>query len=222
MSLGLILLIAVAVLILFGVAQRVLDKLRLTDRQAILFAALIFVGGLIPDIPVTNLFSFNIGGALVPLGLCIFLLIKAGTAWEKWRAIIASLLTGVAVFLLGRYLPNEPEQMGFDPNYAYGLAAGVVAFVFGGSRRGAFVAGVMGVLLADTAQAVMIWSVGIMQPLKLGGGGALDAVVISGLLAVLLSELVGELIERAKRGSHKDEEDREFESGEFVRREKRK
>lgn len=221
MSIGLILLIAIAILIMFGVAQRVLDKLRLTDRQAILFTALIFIGGLIPDIQVTNLFSFNIGGCLVPLGLCIFLLVKAGTAWEVWRTVLATLLTAFAVFMLGRFLPNEPEAMGFDPNYAYGIAAGVVAFVFGGSRRGAFVAGALGVLLADTAQAVMNWNQGIMQPLTLGGGGALDAVVISAILAVLLAELVGELIERMVRGRHRDS-DREFEDGEFVRGEKRK
>lgn len=221
MSIGLILLIAVAILVMFGVAQRVLDKLRLTDRQAILFTALIFIGGLIPDIQVTNLFRFNIGGCLVPLALCVFLLIKADTAWETWRALIASVLTGAAVFFLGRLLPNEPDAMGFDPNYIYGIAAGLLAFVFGGSRRGAFVAAVLGVLLADTAQAIINWNTGIMQPLTLGGAGALDAVILSGLIAVLLTELIGELLERATRGTHRDE-DREFEDGEFVRREKRK
>ncbi len=221
MSIGLILLIVVAVLIMFGVAQRVLDKLRLTDRQAILFVALIFVGGLIPDIQVTPLFSFNIGGALVPLALCVYLWIKADTAWERVRSLLAACLTGAAVFFLGRLLPNEPETMGFDPNYIYGIAAGLLAFVFGGSRRGAFIAGVLGVMLADTAQAVINWSQGIAQPLALGGAGALDAVVISGILAVLLAELLGELLERGVRGSQGDPE-REFSGGELRRRDRRK
>ena len=39
MSVGLILLAVVGILILFGVAQRVLDRLRLTDRQALVFTA---------------------------------------------------------------------------------------------------------------------------------------------------------------------------------------
>lgn len=43
MSIGLILLVIVGILVLCGVAQRVLDKLRLTDRQALLFVALLLV-----------------------------------------------------------------------------------------------------------------------------------------------------------------------------------
>ena len=66
MSLGLILLIVTAILILFGVAQRVLDKLRLTDRQALLMVALIFFGGLLGDIPLGERLSVNLGGAVVP------------------------------------------------------------------------------------------------------------------------------------------------------------
>ena len=41
MSVGLILLIVAGLLVLLGVGQRVLDKLRLTDKQALLFIALI-------------------------------------------------------------------------------------------------------------------------------------------------------------------------------------
>ncbi len=221
MSIGLILLVVVAILILFGLAQRVLDRLRLTDRQALLFVGLIFVGGLIGDIPLGPLLSINLGGAVIPLALCIYLLVKAGTAWEKWRAVLAAVITGVAVWLLGRYFPNEPETMPFDINYLYGLVGGVIAYVFGRSRRGAFIAGTLGVMLADIAQAIINWSQGVNQRLLLGGAGALDAIVISGLVAVLLAELVGELIERAARGNDKPD-DRKFEKGEFVRRERRK
>ena len=52
------------------------------------------------------------------------------------------------------------------------------------------------------------------QPLVLGGAGAFDVVVISGLLAVLLSELLGEITERLERGRARPM--REFKNGEFV------
>ena len=42
MSIGMILLTAAAILVFFGVAQRVLDKLHLTDRMALLLIALMF------------------------------------------------------------------------------------------------------------------------------------------------------------------------------------
>ncbi len=206
MSFGFILLIVVAILVMFGVGQRALDRLRLTDKQAMLFVALIIVGGILPDIQLTPLFAFNIGGALIPLALSVYLIVRADTAWEKWRALIAAVLAGAAVFALGRFLPAEPEQTQIDPNYLYGIAAAVVAYVFGRSRRASFVAGTVGVMLADTAQAVINWSQGIDQALVLGGAGAFDAVIIAGVLAVLLAELVGELIERAMRGARTGEE----------------
>ncbi len=136
----------------------------------------------------------------------MYLIVRADTAWEKWRALIAAVLAGAAVFALGRFLPAEPEQTQIDPNYLYGIAAAVVAYVFGRSRRASFVAGTVGVMLADTAQAVINWSQGIDQALVLGGAGAFDAVIIAGVLAVLLAELVGELIERAMRGARTGEE----------------
>ena len=217
MSAGLILLAVVGILILFGVAQRVLDRLRLTDRQALVFTAALFIGGLIPDVRITQTFSFNIGGALVPLILCVYLLVRAGSGWEVARTLIAAALTGVAIYYMGRLLPNEPEEMPFDFNYLYGLAGGALAYLFGRSRRGAFVAGILGAMIADVWSAIDVWTSGVNQPLVLGGAGAADVIVISGLTAVLLAELAGELIERMTRGRQKDEK-RVFDGGDFRER----
>ena len=153
MSLGMILLVAVTVLVLFGVMQRVLDRLRMTDRQALLLVAAIFIGGLLPDIQVTPVFSLNIGGALIPLGICVYLWIKADGWWERIRSLLAAVLAGGAVYALSYFLPAEPREMMIDPNALYGPVAGVIAWVFGRSRRAAFIAGIVGVLLADTAAA---------------------------------------------------------------------
>ena len=86
-----------------------------------------------------------------------------------------------------------------EPNLLYGLAGGVVAWILGRSRRGAFVCGVAGVLLADVATAMVNWQRGIAQQLVLGGAGLADATVLAGVEAVLLTELVGEIMERVKR-----------------------
>ena len=200
MTIGTILLLVAGLLILFGAGQRVLDRLRLTDRQAILFIALIIGGGFLPDIQVTETFAFNVGGALIPLLLCLWLFVKADTGVERVRAILAPIVTGVAVYALGRWLPDEPEAMVIDPNYVYGLAAGLIAYVFGRSRRCAFISGVVGVMLAHVANWITVNRAGVGQRLVLGGAGAYDVIVISGLLAVLLAELIGELLERMSRG----------------------
>ena len=213
MSIGMILLVVIALLILFGVLQRVLDRMALTDRQALVLVALIFIGGWLPDLslgPVT----VNIGGALIPLGVCMYLFLTAGTGKERLRCLIASLLTAAAIYAISVYFPADPTAMPFDPMILYGAAGGVIAWLLGRSRRGAFVAGGLGVVLCDLLVAVMNWRRGISQTLALGGAGALDAIVLSGVTAVLLCELVGEIVERMATGrANSPHEDGAIEGG---------
>ncbi|MEG0741611.1 MAG: DUF1614 domain-containing protein [Clostridia bacterium] len=202
MSIGMILLTVVAVLVFFGVAQRVLDKLYLSDRAALLLIALMFFGTLVPNIVIGTV-SISPGGALIPFGVCVYLLIRAGTAKERIRAIVGAVITGGAVYALSVFMPNEPERMVIDPMYVYGLVGGLVAYLLGRSRRGAFICGVLGVMLADIAVAIVNSANGIAQQLVLGGAGVFDAMIISGMLAVLLAELIGEILERFARGTEK-------------------
>ena len=198
MSIGTIVLTVVAVLIFFGALERVLDRMRLTDRAALVLIAAMFVGTLLPNIQLGRV-SLGIGGAVIPLGVCVYLLIRADESKEIWRSLIGAVLTGAAVFGLSMLLPDEPEEMFMDPNLLYGLAGGAIAWLLGCSRRGAFICGVTGVILADVATAILNWNRGVDQQLVLGGAGIADTVVISGVLAVLLAELVGEIAERVAR-----------------------
>ena len=201
MSVGMVLLTVVAVLVFFGVLQRVLDRMYLTDRMALLLIAAMFIGTLLPNITI-GMVSVNIGGALIPLGVCIYLFCKANEGKERLRTLIGIAVTAAVVYGLSALLPDEPEQMWIDPNWLYGLAGGIIAWILGRSRRGAFICGVVGVILADIAVGIVNWSKGIGQQLVLGGAGMADTVVISGVLAVLLAELIGEVAERLARKKH--------------------
>ena len=203
MSFGMIALLVLSLLTLFGLGQRVLDRLHLSDRTALFAMAAIFVGGLIPPIPIGRV-QLGIGGCLAPLALCVWTLVKAGTGKERARALIGSVVTGAAVWVILRLMPAEPEKIVIDPLYIGGIVAGLVAWLLGRSRRGAFVCAVLGVLLADTARAIEALSAGADAPGRLGTGGALDAVVVSAIIAVLLAELVGEAAERIARGRRKE------------------
>ena len=195
MSTGMLMLTVVAVLVFFGVAQRVLDRMRLTDRQALLLVAAMFVGTLLPNVELGQV-SLNLGGAVIPLGVCIYLLFTCGDGKEVGRTLVGTVLTAAAVYALSVFLPDEPEQMWIDPNLLYGVSGGLIAYVLGRSRRGAFICGVV--------NALVLWSQGIQQRLTLGGAGLVDSVVISGILAVLLAEAVGEILERIQRGKKPD------------------
>jgi len=207
MSIGMILLVVISLLILFGVLQRVLDRMALTDRQALVCVAAIFVGGWLPDIPLGRI-SINIGGALIPSIVCVYLFLHAGTAKERIRAAVASVLTAAAVYAISVFFPSDPTAMPFDPQLLYGISGGLIAWILGRSRRSAFIAGIWGVALADLFSGVSLWIQGVDQPIYLGGAGALDAIVLAGVTAVLMCELFGEVMERIRTGkaraSHED------------------
>ena len=90
--------------------------------------------------------------------------------------------------------------MPFDPMILYGISGGLIAWILGRSRRSAFIAGTLGVILADLFSGLSVWVRGIDQPIHLGSAGALDAIVLSGVIAVLMCELTGEALERMKTG----------------------
>lgn len=198
MSAGMLLLMIAAVLVLCGLLQRVLDRMYLSDRAALLVIGAMLLGTFLPNLNL-GVVTVNIGGALIPLGVCTWLFIRADESLERWRVLLGSMLTGAAVYGLTRLLPAEAEQLPVEPMLLYGAAGGLIAWLLGRSRRGAFICGVTGVILADVASAVINWLSGIRQVLVLGGAGIADAVVISGILAVMLCELVGETMERIVR-----------------------
>lgn len=198
MSGGTMLLLIAAILVFCGLLQRVLDRMYLTDRQALILIGAMLAGTFLPDIPLGAI-RVNIGGAVIPLGVCIYLFLRADETAERWRAILGSLLTGGAVYALSKLLPAEAEALLVDPMWLYGICGGVIAWVIGRSRRAAFVCGVVGVLLADAASATVAALQGYAVEFTLGGGGIADACVISGVIGVLMCELIGETVERFVR-----------------------
>lgn len=198
MSAGMMLLTIAAVLVFCGLLQRVLDRMYLTDRQALLIIGAMLLGTFLPNIDF-GLFAVNLGGAVIPLGVCLYLLVKADESIERLRTIIGTLLTAGAVYALSALLPAEAETLPIDPMWLYGLCGGLIAWIAGRSRRGAFICGVAGVILADVASAIVASMQGYQTQLILGGAGIADATVISGVVAVFLCELVGEIVERFVR-----------------------
>ncbi|KXG78462.1 hypothetical protein AN618_02170 [Fervidicola ferrireducens] len=207
MPVGVTLLLVLAVLIYFGLLQRILDRMHLSDKTALFFIGAMAVGTFLPNIPLGMGLSINIGGGLVPIGLSVYLIATADENEEKVRAIIAALLTGLAVYAGGRLLPAEPETMLMDPLIVFSILAGLIAYILGRSRRGAFVAGVMGILISD-----IIYALGLTtRPVKtsIGGAGVFDAAIIAGVIGVALCELVGETRERLQGGTEKADKEKE-------------
>ncbi|MCL6477531.1 MAG: DUF1614 domain-containing protein [Peptococcaceae bacterium] len=205
---GMIILLIVSALIFFGLAQRALDRMKISDRAALLIIAGLIAGSFI-DIPVWGgrfPVAVNIGGALIPLGLAIYLVVTAGTGREKARALVGAIITALAIYGVGTLvmsgLPEPAGRFGYlDAIWLFPLVAGIVGYLSGRSRRGAFVSATLGVLLFDVGHYIWLANTGAPAArIIVGGAGAFDAVVISGIFAILLAEVVGEVSERMAGG----------------------
>ncbi|MEG6521079.1 DUF1614 domain-containing protein [Desulfotomaculum sp. 1211_IL3151] len=207
--LGLIVLIVVSLLIFFGMAQRALDRMRLTDKGALAVIVALIVGSFI-NIPIPGMrvpLEINVGGALIPVALAVYLLAKAGTGKEVTRALISAALTGVVIYFISTRMMSglgEPSggALGFiDPLYVFPIIAAVIAYVAGRSRRSAFIGATLGIILWDAANYFYMLQNNATNALKsIGGAGAFDVIVISGILAVLIADLIGETRERLQGG----------------------
>lgn len=203
-ALGLVLLAVVSVLVLLGLAHRILDRMYLSDGGALLFVGGMIAGSFV-DIPLSggaNPVTLNVGGAVLPAGLAVYVIARAGTAWEKWRAVLATLATTAAIYVLSKFVNFGEKQMPIEPTYLWAIIAAVVAYLVGRSRRTAFISATLGLVLMDIVHLIETSMTGIRAATRIGGAGAFDTIVLAGLLAVALTEIFGETRERLTGGPH--------------------
>ena len=211
MSAGMSILLITAALVYFGVAQRLLDRMKLTDSQALIFIGLMIAGSFvtIPIVTGQTTVGVNLGGAVVPLVIVVYLLATADTGYEKVRSVVASLVTAGIVYGISQYTDFDPPSGRdiFDPLWLFSIVAGIVGYLAGRSRRASFIAGVLGILLADLIHLVRAFVTELPTRVILGGAGIFDTMVLAGLIAVGLAEVIGETRERVQGGPSQPNED---------------
>ncbi len=202
---GIIALIIISVLIFFGLAHRVLDRMRISDKTALAILAAIAIGSFI-DIPITSgriNASINVGGGLIPVGLAFYVLSKAGTGKELLRTLLATAVTAGVIYYIGTvFMSGDPGAPSFvlDPIWVYPLVGGLVAYLAGRSRRSAFITATLGVLSLDIINWVYLGVTRTPGKINIGGAGAFDSIILAGFVAVLLAEIIGESRERLQGG----------------------
>lgn len=192
----------ITIFIFLGLGERVLDNMRLTDATAILILLLMIGGHFLPTLSVSPTLRVNLGG-LDPIGVVFYLLFTTSRVEQK-RAVFISMLTALMIFLSDKLLPIQPGVL--DPVFSGGIFAGILSNLLSRSRRSAFIAGLLGVILVDLANVVQLWFAKIAQPITLGGGGLFSSMVISAFLAVIIAEIIGEVREKMHLGGDQHEE----------------
>ncbi len=198
---GVVLLIGVSILIFLGLAHRVLDRLYLSDRGGLLLIGALIAGSFI-DIPIWRnpAVTLNVGGAVIPLLLAIYVLSKAGSGKEVTRSIIGIVLTTGVLYGVSKIYSFDTARGLIEPQYLWAIISAVIAYLAGRSRRLAFIIATLGLLALDIVHIVEVGLGGYNAPTRIGGAGAFDTIVVAGVLGVLLTELIGESREALQGG----------------------
>lgn len=215
MSFSFIVLNIIIIALLLGAGNRLLDKMRMTDRGATIFLIAMVIALFIPDIHIGKYFVFNVGGFIFPLGLSIYLLISCGFSKDLLRAVLGSVLTAGLILLIQFLMPSEtPQDVVINNVWLYGIVAGLIAYALGRSRRNALICSVLGLILSSVIQFVVNVASGVPSVLALGTAGGLDTIILASLISVGLAEAVGTIAESVT--IEKKAKIFNFETGEFV------
>jgi len=134
----------------------------------------------LPQLGNQQIIAINVGGAIIPLILCLWLLPKAPLA----RTLVATAIASLVMFKLARPVPAIGVQI---PLFIPPLVAVTLGFIF--SPRNptpvAFISGVAGVLIgADLLNLGRLPTAGVMS---IGGAGVYDGIFLVGIISALLS-----------------------------------
>lgn len=209
---GVVLLVVASILIFLGLAHRILDKLYLSDRGGLLLIGALIIGSFI-DIPLWRnpSVTLNVGGALLPVLLAIYVLSRAGSGKEWVRSLLGIAVTVGVLYGVNKLYRFDTDQGFIEPQYLWAVIAGIIAYVAGRSRRLAYIIATLGILAMDIVRAFEVNAQNINSPIRIGGAGVFDTLVIAGILAVLLAEIIGESREALQGGPVREGRPKELE-----------
>lgn len=139
------------------------------------------LGGRTPE---STLLAINLGGALIPAGIAIYLLVNRPETAAP--ALAAAAIVTALSFLVAQPMKGVGIAM---PIFVAPLAAAAAGMILAPATPAvvAYVAGTLGTLIgADLLNLGRMRTIGA-PIVSIGGAGTFDGVFLSGLLAVLLA-----------------------------------
>ncbi|MCM8769215.1 MAG: DUF1614 domain-containing protein [Candidatus Omnitrophica bacterium] len=134
-----------------------------------------------PQMSQQQVIAINLGGAIIPLLLCLYLLPRAPSLPTFFATVISSLVC----FHLSRVVPGMGVTI---PAFIPPLVAVFLAFIFspGNKIPVAYISGVLGVLIgADLLNLPHLGNYpGVMS---IGGAGVYDGIFLVGIISALLA-----------------------------------
>jgi uncharacterized membrane protein len=141
-----------------------------------------YIPGLVP-IPGDTVIAVNLGGAVIPVFLSAYLLMRVGGIAP---ALVATILVALLVHHFSRVVPGAGIAV---PTFIPGFAAAILAVLLTREQQPvvAYVAGTIGCLVgADVLNLALVAHLNAPMA-SIGGAGTFDGVFVSGIIAVLLA-----------------------------------
>ncbi len=136
-----------------------------------------------PQRPCTTTLAVNVGGAVIPVLISLYILFKCQV---PIRALLATTFMSVAVFKLAR--PIRGVGIGV-PVLVPPLLAALIALIISPAKAPpvAYISGTLGTLIgADLMNLKKITGLGAPVA-SIGGAGTFDGIFLTGIIAVLLT-----------------------------------
>jgi uncharacterized membrane protein len=137
-----------------------------------------------PGYPGKTIIAINLGGCIIPVGLCLYLLVRQLV--DPFDLLLALMIVTAVSYLFSRPIPGIGVGM---PVLIAPVAAVLAALLLEPANAAplAFSSGVLGVLLgADILRLADIRKMGVRFA-SIGGAGTFDGVFLTGIIAVLLA-----------------------------------
>jgi uncharacterized membrane protein len=170
----------------FNIPVAELPGRQILSGQEISYYGMRYVVPLVVEWPGTVI-AVNVGGALIPTIMSIYLLFKH----DLWlRGIVATACIALVCYLLADPTPGFGIAL---PIFVPAVATAVVALLLARERAAplAYIGGSMGTLIgADLLNLPEIPGLGA-PIVSIGGAGTFDGIFLIGILAVLLASLTG-------------------------------
>ena len=200
MAVGLIVLGALALLIFFGVTDKLFERAGIGNWIAFLMALGLALSVLIPDVRFgtpPNL-ALSVSGFLLPAAIAAVLLIIAAVSRRFLLSLYSIICVAAAVIVIRLAVPPATDVLAISGGIVTGIVAGILAHAVGRTRLATVTGAVGGIILGDALSVIVYNAYSGQGYFRLGGLGVFDAIVIGAVFSLIFAEVVG-MIRRAAR-----------------------
>lgn len=189
MTVGLILLALSALLIFFGLADRLFKTLKIANWIGFILILALSIGAIAPVLKIGDHFEMSIGGFLLPV---LFMFAIGVVVFRRrlfLRAFAAQMLVmAVTVLMLFVFPVAAPWQIVLN-SVLTGLICGVIAYAAGGYREAVLYAVFGGLTLGELLMRLFDFFLISGQSVRLGSGMIFDAIIVAALAGVVFAEV---------------------------------